>query len=68
MCLKFLLCSFFLIVIEANSFGVGTFLVSNLVNHSCLPNVDKSFHQTTNIALRVCRPIKKGEQIFDSYG
>lgn len=41
-----------------------------MLNHSCFPNISRSFYQTSEgFKMRVVasRPIKKGDQIFNSY-
>lgn len=45
----------------------GIFLLKSLLNHSCLPNV-RPFQFGEKIALVVVRPVKRGDQIFVSYG
>jgi SET domain len=49
------------------SFGNGSFPFSSLINHSCAPNVVKTFIDDKAVLI-VQRPIKANEQIFDNYG
>uniref|UniRef100_A0A336M3K9 CSON001819 protein n=1 Tax=Culicoides sonorensis TaxID=179676 RepID=A0A336M3K9_CULSO len=52
---------------KKDKFGKCLLPVLSLTNHSCEPKVNSAFRN--NIAyLFVTRPIKAGEQIFDSYG
>lgn len=46
--------------------GVGCYVFGSLINHSCVPNVNRSYICDKMIII-VDRPIKKGEQIFDCY-
>lgn len=52
---------------ENEQFGVGSFPFASLLNHSCAPNVFRMTFDGFNYII-VSRPIKKGEQLFDSYG
>jgi hypothetical protein len=53
--------------LEYESIGKAVFPFASLFNHSCAPNVSR-----INVGLKmfflVKRPIKAGEQLFDSYG
>lgn len=51
---------------ETRHVAYATYLGASLLNHSCDPNVVSSFHLKT-IALRVTRPVAKGEQLFNRY-
>ncbi|XP_063703663.1 SET and MYND domain-containing protein 4-like [Culicoides brevitarsis] len=54
-------------VIDGEEYGVAVFPFSSIVNHSCIPNVAKIFDNDT-IIMYARRPIKAGDQLFDSYG
>ncbi|KAL7305327.1 hypothetical protein TKK_0002457 [Trichogramma kaykai] len=41
---------------------------SSLLNHSCYPNVERTFARPGKIVLFSTRPIERGEQLYDSYG
>ena len=45
---------------------MGSYLFSSMLNHSCDPNVKRLFVSNKNV-LYVCKPIKKGSEIFKSY-
>lgn len=47
--------------------GNGCYLFCSLLNHSCAPNVQRLNVANDKIAVIVSRPIRKGEQLFDSY-
>lgn len=47
--------------------GNGCYLFAGLLNHSCAPNVQRLNVANDKIAVIVSRPIRKGEQLFDSY-
>lgn len=47
--------------------GSGAFSFLSLFNHSCSPNIVRHCHGFT-VVLRVLRPVRKGEQLFDNYG
>jgi hypothetical protein len=51
---------------ETSHVAYATYLGAALMNHSCDPNVVSSFHLKT-LALRVTRPVAKGEQLFNRY-
>ncbi|KAG5671093.1 hypothetical protein PVAND_001307 [Polypedilum vanderplanki] len=46
--------------------GNACFLFSSLLNHSCAPNIKRLNYKNKNIII-VSRPIKAGQQLFDSY-
>ncbi|XP_059472215.1 SET and MYND domain-containing protein 4-like [Neocloeon triangulifer] len=47
--------------------GRGLYPTVALINHSCDANVTRVFHLGTQV-VKAIRPIKKGQQIFGSYG
>lgn len=47
--------------------GNGCYLFASLLNHSCTPNVQRLNVERDKIAVIVSRPIRAGEQLFDSY-
>lgn len=47
--------------------GIGYYPFSSLLKHSLMPNVTRSSTRTHQLVLTVCRPIKKGELLFDDY-
>lgn len=47
--------------------GGGIYLFSSLINHSCVPNVERHISYNDKLHLIVCRDVKKGQQIFLSY-
>jgi SET and MYND domain-containing protein 4 len=49
-------------------YGNAIFCLSSLINHSCFPNLITTFNQSSNAALIVTFPIKKGTQLFVNYG
>jgi SET domain len=51
---------------ETRHVAYATYLGAALMNHSCDPNVVSSFH-LKSLALRVTRPVAKGEQLFNRY-
>jgi hypothetical protein len=53
--------------IKFDNIGSGLFPFASLLNHSCAPNVSRIDFQL-KIHFIVKRPIKAGEQLFDSYG
>lgn len=46
--------------------GMGLYLASSLVNHSCEPNMYQVFYGTS-VVFRAKRPIGKGEQLTCCY-
>ncbi|XP_049854136.1 SET and MYND domain-containing protein 4-like [Schistocerca gregaria] len=48
--------------------GAAAYSFLSLINHSCDPNVVRNSHCGSTAVLRVIKPIKKGEQVFDNYG
>lgn len=48
-------------------YGSGSFALSSLINHSCMPNITRYSIAGTNVMI-VIRPIAAGDQIFDNYG
>ena len=46
--------------------GIGCYPFISLLNHSCAPNVNRIYIED-KMLLMVERPIKKDEQLFDSY-
>lgn len=46
--------------------GTGSLLFGALTNHSCANNVFRIYVEG-KVAYSVCRPIKKGDQLFDCY-
>jgi hypothetical protein len=56
--------------IPPNTVLVGTALpiTNTLINHSCNPNVCMYYGGNTGFVMRAWVPIKKGEQIFTTYG
>lgn len=53
--------------IEVFMIGNGIFPFASLFNHSCCQNAER-FSVDNKLAVVVCLPIKKGEQVFISYG
>jgi hypothetical protein len=53
--------------VESDEIGMSVFPFTSLLNHSCVPNVSR-FDIQSKMYLVVKRPIKAGEQLFDSYG
>jgi hypothetical protein len=53
--------------VDYENIGMAIFPFASLLNHSCAPNLSRN-----NVGLKmylvVKRPIKAGEQLFDSYG
>lgn len=47
--------------------GNGFYLLCSLFNHSCVPNIQRLNVINDKIVVIVSRPIRKGEQLFDSY-
>lgn len=47
--------------------GVGYYPFLGLINHSCVQNISRHIDADNKMVLIVCRPIKKGEQLFDDY-
>jgi hypothetical protein len=47
--------------------GDGLTAFGSLMNHSCIPNVDRVFVDN-KFVFYVRRPVKKGEQLFTCYG
>jgi hypothetical protein len=47
--------------------GDGLTVFGSLMNHSCIPNIDRVFVEN-KFVFYVRRPIKKGEQLFTCYG
>lgn len=54
-------------IVSRKIIGVGYYPFVGLFNHSCFPNVNRHINQNNQMVLAVCRPIKKGEQLFDDY-
>lgn len=52
---------------EVFKIGDGLFPFASLFNHSCCRNAER-FSVDNKLAVVVCLPIKKGEQVFISYG
>lgn len=52
---------------EENDIGNAIYPFGSLLNHSCAPNILR-LNKGNALLIVVCRHIKKGEQIFDSYG
>ena len=50
-----------------NIIGVGYYPFVGLFNHACVQNIFRHFNDKNQIVLIVCRPINKGEQLFDDY-
>lgn len=46
--------------------GIGCYPFMSLINHSCVPNINR-IYVDDKMFLLVERPIEKGEQIFDCY-
>jgi SET domain-containing protein len=53
--------------IRYESIGKAVFPFASLLNHSCAPNVAR-IDVESKMYLVLKRPIKAGEQLFDSYG
>jgi SET domain len=51
---------------ETRHIAYATFSGASLLNHSCDPNIVYAFHLKT-VAMRVTRPVAKGEQLFNRY-
>jgi hypothetical protein len=49
---------------ETRHVAYATYPGASLLNHSCDPNVVSAFHLKT-VAMRVTRPVAKGEQLFN---
>jgi hypothetical protein len=56
-------------VVEAGNIcvGAGIYAVASFFNHSCAPNLARA-HQRHVFNVYVQKPVKKGEQLFVSYG
>lgn len=52
---------------ESMVIGKGIFLFASFFNHSCFPNVER-FAVENKLVIFVRTPIKKGEQLYISYG
>lgn len=52
---------------EIRHVAYATYPGASLLNHSCDPNVVSAFH-LKSVAMRVTRPVAKGEQLFNRYG
>ncbi|CAH1779756.1 unnamed protein product [Owenia fusiformis] len=48
--------------------GIGMYVTSSLLNHSCNPSVDRNFVGGDRAVCRAITNIKKGEEITDEYG
>ena len=53
---------------QRNSYATGAFPFMSLISHSCAPNCDTIAVKGDTLMLYVTQPIKKGQQIFISYG
>ncbi|XP_063697990.1 SET and MYND domain-containing protein 4-like [Culicoides brevitarsis] len=51
---------------QENLYGNGIFGLSEMINHSCAPNIYRIFNQGTSAVVAI-QSIKAGEQIFDCY-
>jgi len=47
--------------------GAGAYATLSLLNHSCDPNVARSYYGS-HAVVRAIRPIRKGEELLDCYG
>lgn len=64
------LCVYHVYIVMSNSFQHATggiFLLKNHFNHSCAPNVLSSTYENKSICV-TSRHVKKGEQLFITYG
>lgn len=48
--------------------GAGIYPTLSLTNHSCDPNVVRTFHKGNVCVLKALAPIAQYEQVFDNYG
>jgi SET domain-containing protein len=45
----------------------GLFPLAALMNHHCIPNIRYTYDNNRVMTCKAVKPIKKGEQIFNSY-
>lgn len=53
--------------VESDADGIGLYSLCSLLNHSCVPNIERIFVGTKCVVF-VKQVIKAGEQLFDHYG